>query len=55
MIVNDVSTMVDKQDSKQFPLWAKIDGSHWYAIPPALAESFLRAGAQVCQADELPR
>ncbi|MGW8392219.1 hypothetical protein [Pseudoduganella sp. HUAS MS19] len=54
MIVSDVSTLVEEQENKQQSLWAKIEGSRWYAIPPALAESFLKAGAQVCQAEELP-
>lgn len=54
MIVSDVTTLVDEQSKKQQSLWAKIEGSRWYAIPPALAESFLKAGAQVCQAEELP-
>lgn len=54
MIVNDVTKLVDAHENKQQPMWAKIEGSRWYAIPPAMAESFLKAGAQVCQAEELP-
>lgn len=55
MIVKDVTTLIDEQESKQQSLWAKIEGSHWYAIPPTLVESFLKAGAEVCRAEELPR
>lgn len=55
MIVKDVTTLVDELEGKQQSLWAKMEGCRWYAIPPALVESFLKAGAQVCQAEHLAR
>ncbi|MCU6501971.1 hypothetical protein LPN04_29685 [Rugamonas sp. A1-17] len=40
---------------KQQAMWARIGDGRWYAIPPEMADSFRKAGAEVCLADELPR
>jgi hypothetical protein len=42
-------------EQKNPAMWAKIGGSSWYAIPPGLADSFRKAGAEVRQAHELPK
>lgn len=40
---------------KEAAMWAKIGGGSWYAIPPGMADSFRKAGAEVRQAHELPQ
>ena len=34
-------------------LWVRIGDDRWYAIPPNMAESFRKAGAEVRKAHEL--
>lgn len=50
MNVNEVAAPFNEQEDK-LSLWTK---ARWYAISPAFAKLFLRAGAQVCQAEEFP-
>lgn len=38
---------------KEPAMWAKVGGGDWFAIPPSMAESFRKAGAEVRQAHEL--
>ena len=40
--------------NKPKALYAKVGDGHWYAIPPAMADSFRKAGAEVRLAAELP-
>ena len=42
-------------DQSQPAMWAKVGQGGWFAIPPQMAESFRKAGAEVRQAHELPQ
>lgn len=39
---------------KEPAMWAKVGGG-WYAIPPSMADSCRKAGAEVRHAQELPQ
>jgi hypothetical protein len=41
-------------DEKRPAMWANVGHGGWFAIPPHMAESFYKAGAEVRQAHELP-
>lgn len=43
-----------KPGDKPKTLYAKVGDGQWYAIPPEMAESFRKAGAEVRLATELP-
>ena len=45
----------DQSAQKKQGMFAKVGDGCWYAIPPGMAESFRKAGAEVLQADALPR
>jgi hypothetical protein len=53
--VIETKSTASSADPKQGVMWANIGDGCWYAIPPNLAESFRKAGAEVCQAHELPQ
>ena len=44
-----------KGNEKAKSLYAKVDDGQWYAIPPDMAETFRKSGAEVRLADELPQ
>lgn len=49
------ATAADQSVEKKRGLFAKVGDGCWYAIPPGMADSFRKAGAEVLQADALPR
>lgn len=53
--MNEVKKTVESPIEKKQALWAKMGDGKWFAIPHALQNSFLAAGAEVRQADELTR
>ncbi|MCY0914043.1 hypothetical protein [Massilia antarctica] len=53
--MTETQSTVGLAEQKQDAMWAKIDDGRWYAIPPSMAESFRKAGAEVRQARELPQ
>jgi len=53
--MNEHQPAVSSAEQKQDAMWARVDDRRWYAIPSNLAESFRKAGAEVCQACDLPQ
>ena len=53
--VSDFKNTTGEAAQKEPAMWAKVGGGSWYAIPPSMADSFRRAGADVRQAHELPQ
>lgn len=53
--VSEIKPFAGEPVEKQQAMWAKIGDGSWYAIPPVMAESFRKAGAEVRLADDLTR
>lgn len=54
----DVIDLMDKlrnSGDKPKALYAKVGDGAWYAIPPAMADAYRKAGAEVRFATELPQ